>query len=140
MKDQVSILQEKGQSITYRNPISSSASKECGVDSIESERAVEVADEDTCERQYEKKGNIVRMKSCSDDLVTIDLNTKTATGKVTGDSVGTMTIQAITINKTTLTKELENVTIIHLGSDGNGDQIEKSREVGNALEILDITL
>ena len=140
IKDQVSILQEKGQSISYRNPISSTLSKECEVDSINSERAVEVTDEDTCVKQYEKNGNIVRMKSCSDDIVTIDLNTKTATGKVSGDSIGTMTVKAITVDKALLTKELENITIVYMGSDGNGEQIEKSREIGNALEILDITL
>lgn len=140
MKDQVSSLKEGVQSISYRKPLATSASKECGFDEIGSDRAVEVTDPDNCEREYERHGNIVRMKACSDDIVTIDMNAKTASGKISGDSTGTMAIQAITINKAELANELKNVTIIYKGTDGKGEEIEISREVGNAIEIFELTL
>lgn len=139
-KDQVSLLKENVQSISYRKPISNTASNECGVDGINGERAVEVTDPDTCIREYERNGNIVRMKACDENIVTINMITKIATGKTSGESNGSMSIKAITINKTELANELRNVTIIYKSSDGKGEEIELSREVGNAVEIFELKL
>ncbi len=140
--DQVSILRDDAnESIVYKKSLSSSASKQCGAIHFDDDaRKVVVAAGDTCERTYEKDGNKVKMKSC-DSISIIDLNTKTATmTQVEDGETINVTIRAVSLPKSELESELKNVTIVYTKSDVDGSEIEDSREIGNALELLKITL
>ena len=80
------------------------------------------------------------MNSCG-MVTTIDLKAKRATSSATENGeTYSITITADPTMKSRVAQELKNVTIVYTKSDAEGNDIESHRTVGNAFEILNLSL
>lgn len=135
-----SLRENSTESISYQKQSSFSATKECGNISSDTETKVIVGSADTCERKYKRSGSLVEMDSCG-MITTVDLNAKKATATSNQEGMTyTMTITADPSIKSRVDQELKNVTIVYTKSDADGNEIESHRTVGNAFEILSLSL
>lgn len=138
--EMTSLRDNSTESISYQKQRSFSATKACGDITINSETKVIVGSADTCERKYKRSGNLVEMNSCG-MITTIDLKARRATATSNEDgSTYSLTITADPSIKSRVAQELKNVTIVYTKSDAEGNEIESHRTVGNAFEILNLSL